>query len=419
MTAQNDLDRTLGAWFGAEAAPAVPPEPLARIIESTRGLRPRPSVVAGIGSHAVGVGPTSGIGSLASRLRPALVIALVALLTLALVGGALLVGGRLAAPTPLPRTYLSELVSSPDLSAPMLRPVLTPLLDGQVLAIGNRNPGAFALVYDPATGGSVTPGPMVSANQLTVSSAVALHDGRVLVIGDPAIQIFDPTNSQFAPVGPRVTPRFGGDAALLHDGRVLLTGGGASIEGGPVLPADLFDPETLTFSATGPVGIVNPGRTATLPDGRVFLAEGPGDHPEIYDPATGTFSAASTMSGVGGKPVALADGRVVLVGSTGLYSRGTVEVWSPVGNTVSWISLDEPLSDAVPLDDGRVLLIGMCRGRDTGWTGLFDPTTVVVTPGPPTQACRPTPTRLADGRVLIVGGDIDELTPSRTVQVFR
>ena len=102
MTAQNDLDRTLGAWFGAEAAPAVPPEPLARIIESTRGQRPRPSVVAGIGSHAVGAGPTSGAIGRAASLRPALVIALVALMVLALAGGALLVGGRLVAPPPLP-----------------------------------------------------------------------------------------------------------------------------------------------------------------------------------------------------------------------------------------------------------------------------------------------------------------------------
>ena len=35
MTAQNDLDRTLGAWFEGDALSA-PPEPLARVIESTR-----------------------------------------------------------------------------------------------------------------------------------------------------------------------------------------------------------------------------------------------------------------------------------------------------------------------------------------------------------------------------------------------
>ncbi len=46
MTAQNDLDRALGAWFHGDATTAPPPEPLARVIESTRTLRPRPALVA-------------------------------------------------------------------------------------------------------------------------------------------------------------------------------------------------------------------------------------------------------------------------------------------------------------------------------------------------------------------------------------
>ncbi len=302
MTAHNDLDRTLNAWFGAEAAPAVPPEPLVRIIESTRGQRPRPYVVAGIGSHSVGAGPTSAIGSVAASLRPALLIGLVALMTLVLVGGALLVAGRLSAPVPLPRSYLNELVAAPDMSTPMLDPVLTTLADGRVLAIGGADPTPTALIYDPVSGASVAAGPMISAGQLVVSSAVRLLDGRVLVVGDTAIQIFDPATMQFAPVGPTVTPRSGGSAALLGDGRVLLTGGDSPIDQSPVLQAELFDPGTLTFSATGTVGITDPRGTASLPDGRVFVAEGPGDNPEIYDPSTGSFSAASTMSGVGGDP---------------------------------------------------------------------------------------------------------------------
>ena len=71
------------------------------------------------------------------------------------------------------------------------------------------------------------------------------------------------------------------------------------------------------------------------------------------------------------------------------------------------------------LDDGRVLLIGMCRGRDASWTGLYDPATGVTTPGPMTKACWPSSTRLPDGRVLIVGGDIGDLEAARTVQIFR
>jgi hypothetical protein len=100
MTAQNDLDRTLGAWFGAEAAPAAPPEPLARVLESTRNVRLRPALVATIGSAWVGAGSTSGVRGGIASLRPTLVIALVALVALALAAGAVLVGSRLVAPRP-------------------------------------------------------------------------------------------------------------------------------------------------------------------------------------------------------------------------------------------------------------------------------------------------------------------------------
>ena len=101
MTAQNDLDRTLGAWFDGDAI-APPPEPLAHVIESTRTIRPRPALTARIGSRWVGARSTSGpwIGS--AGLRPVTVVALVALLAIALLGAVLLAGSRLIAPkTPL------------------------------------------------------------------------------------------------------------------------------------------------------------------------------------------------------------------------------------------------------------------------------------------------------------------------------
>ena len=337
--------------------------------------------------------------------------------------GVALVGGLLLARPPLPvrHTYLNELVSAPDLPTPMTATLVT-LGDGRVLVIGGDGKvghGITALVYDPATGASVSAGPMVPPGQW-VGSALLLKDRRVLILGDGVSQIFDPATMRFEVVGPAVTPRSGGSAALLLDGRVLIAGGfppGGTAGDVPALrSAELFDPVTITSTPTGSIGTpTGGGPMVTLPDGRVFMASA--DAAEIYDPATGTFGAASTTSsGGGGHPVVLPGGRVVLAGSTGLYSGGRVTVWDPASRTFSARDQLEPLMGATLLDDGRIFLTGLCHERPAGWTGVYDPATGVTIPTPGTRACRPTSTRLADGRVLIVGG-LEPAVP--TVEIFR
>lgn len=365
----------------------------------------------------------SGLGLAPSRGNRFLMPLLVGLLLAALVGGALVVGSRLLAPPPLPMrpTYLNELVPAADLPTPMTATLVT-LADGRVLVIGRDSKvghGIVALVYDPATGASVRPGPMAPLGQW-VDSALLLKDGRVLILGDGGSQIFDPATMRFEAVGPAVTPRSGGSAALLLDGRVLIAGGfppGGTAGDVPALrSAELFDPASMTSTSTGPIATTTGGGPmVTLPDGRVFMATDPAA--EIYDPSTGSFGAASvTSSGGGGRPVVLPDGLVVLVGSTGLYNGGRITTWNPAMRTFSTRGMPEPLTGATLLDDGRVFLIGMCRGRSAGWTGVYDPATEVTTTTPGTKACRPATTRLADGRVLIVGG-VEPAVP--TVQIFR
>lgn len=367
-------------------------------------------------------------------------VATAAVIGVLAVGGAFLafnrsqpaVGGPEPSPTPVvsavvqARTYVDELASAADLPTPVSRPAIVPLLDGRALVVTTGSgDGPFstftAFVYDPATGASVTVAPVVKPDR-AVPSAVRLRDGRVLVTGAGVAQLFDPTTMEFGPVGPMVAARSGPGIALLRDGRVLIAGGmppGGTPGVDPALrSAELFDPETLTFSPTGSIGTpTGGGPMVTLPDGRVYMATDP--TAEVYDPSTGTFSAASTSSGGGGNPVALLDGRVVLFGSTGLNSGGSIQVWDPISSTFSATSLPEPMSGATLLDDGRILVIGMCSGDQSGWTGLYDPSTGVMAPGPSTQACRPTPTRLADGRVLIVGGVTDQGGGVPTVQIFR
>ncbi|MBA2382713.1 MAG: hypothetical protein H0V73_11440 [Chloroflexi bacterium] len=99
MTAQNDLEGTLGAWLHGDATTTPPPEPLARAIESTRSVRPRPALVALIGSSWIGAGETNVVRGGIANLRPGIaVISLAAALVVAVVLGATLVRSPVVGP---------------------------------------------------------------------------------------------------------------------------------------------------------------------------------------------------------------------------------------------------------------------------------------------------------------------------------
>ena len=120
------------------------------------------------------------------------------------------------------------------------------------------------------------------------------------------------TPGTFTATGNMTTARSGHTATLLPDGRVLIAGG--DVAGS----AELYDPATAnvysdrqhdhrTIRAHGDVAPQRQG-----PDRRGRMAAG--QSAELYDPSTGTFSATGTMNyaPVGHTATLLADGRVLI-----------------------------------------------------------------------------------------------------------
>jgi hypothetical protein len=196
-------------------------------------------------------------------------------------------------------------------------------------------------------------------------------------------------------------------AALLPDGRVLIAGGdpAAWSFGGPYLAsAEIYDPETGTFTATGSMTVGRELHAATLlSDGSVLITGGVTTNgttslasAEVYDQTTGTFSAAGSMTSgrVFQTASMLPDGRVLIAGGLAngrVYANNptflaSAELYDPTTGTFGSIG---PMADmrayhaATVLADGRVLL--SAGAVDQGVTTLasaeiYDPVTGTFSP---------------------------------------
>ena len=144
-------------------------------------------------------------------------------------------------------------------------------------------------------------------------------------------EVYDPKTGTFSPTGSMATPRASHTATLLADGRVLITGGAKSTANGTgttsLASAELYDPKTGTFTTTGSMTVARTFQEATLlADGRVLVTGGCADGwdyndhfyaaAEIYDPKTGTFTATGSMADalVAQTATLLPDGRVLIAG---------------------------------------------------------------------------------------------------------
>jgi Tol biopolymer transport system component len=103
MSRPDGFDRSLAQWLNAEVPPAATTEVLERALAVTGGRRPRPRLVASIGSHWVDDGPhgtaTATFGRRATSPTAGILLALLALVT-ALVLGAVALGMGAIRPAP-------------------------------------------------------------------------------------------------------------------------------------------------------------------------------------------------------------------------------------------------------------------------------------------------------------------------------
>jgi uncharacterized delta-60 repeat protein len=215
-------------------------------------------------------------------------------------------------------------------------------------------------------------------------------------------------------------------ATLLNNGKVLVAGGhsGSSY----LYTAELFDPATGKWTATGSLTTGRESHTATLlPNGKVLVAGGYSAGPrlssaELYDPATGQWSTAGTMSTsrVQHTATLLPNGKVLVVGGYNATSGylNSAELYTPDAGTGpgTWSSAGTFTKGryqhtATLLDNGWVLVAGglttdnstinsaVIYEPDIGPIGTWSDTTDFQSIHTDHKA-----TRLPDGRVLVASG---------------
>jgi N-acetylneuraminic acid mutarotase len=305
------------------------------------------------------------------------------------------------------------------LAALILALLLLPFAGRPALAADTDTWQPVAAMTTPRIGG-LTATPLSNGLVLVAGGIVenrGAADPRELYGPTATAELYDPASGAWRATGSMATPRAFHTASLLRDGTVLVLGGGAEMGGHTGLrSAEIYDPATGSWRPAPHLREARWFHTATtLPDGRVLVAGGGTDSAERYDPATASWQQAGTMSRPRAMHAAtlLHDGTVLALGgrASETSARGTdpatAERYDPATN--SWRpagTLPAAFTggfSATTLLDGTVLVAG---GAGLG-AAIYDPATAIWRPIARMNVRRigQSATLLADGTVLMVGGE--------------
>jgi N-acetylneuraminic acid mutarotase len=212
------------------------------------------------------------------------------------------------------------------------------LLDGRIWLTASQQGDSHTLIYDPVanrwTASSNVPAGLVQPNA-DFQTVTPLSGGRMLVVGSRKAMVYDSASGRWTEAGALPDNWSGFSATRLHSGDVLLAGGTAhdgTSQTRVTSQVMLWDHVMglLASAPNMPVGLSSHS-TAVLADGRVLLAAGvdtagdfisadPVTRAEIYDPAARSWSLAAPLPAARASAIAvtLTDGRVLLVGGSGI-----------------------------------------------------------------------------------------------------
>ncbi|MGE5630141.1 MAG: stalk domain-containing protein [Caulobacteraceae bacterium] len=267
-------------------------------------------------------------------------------------------------------------------------------------------------------------------------AAVALSDGRVLIIGGEKrtplpnnnykseyikTEIYNPANDGFTALAPLPESLMQVSAVVLKDGTVLAFGKNSE-EKNIVYKYDVIKNEWAVKAKLGYVG----ARTLVNSKGNVFsygasAFDAPYNPGEYYDYSKDIFSTSWVMPNprASGACTVLLDGKFFIVGGAlGGYSEGAqwdADIFDPEQNlwrTTSEMGEGRLNARAATLPDGRVVVMAGFRGKEYfKSTEIYNPVTDTWIKGPSLKYnyFSPAVVQLNNGNIIIIGGSSNQI----------